>query len=165
LRESQTVTERDLRAEEVTRECTGWETANGYDPDIYAEYGIADVSEAFAAGMQAERNLWGLEEPALVAGVAYSDYPSLVAAMQAEIDRERTMRLHLAGGQGEARSDFSRLRRVLLDDGLSDTVARKRCLAVIATAGTPPVDVPLDVQRRHRPGECQCAPCKEAASG
>jgi uncharacterized protein (DUF2267 family) len=105
-----------------------------------------------------------LPEPVAVAGVLCHDYPSVVTAMQAEIDRERVTRLHLAGERDEARSDYSRLRRVLLDEGLSDTVARRRCLAVIATAGTPPVDVPLDVQRRHRPGDCQCTPCKEAAS-
>ena len=93
-----------------------------------------------------------LAEPVTVAGVPYGDYPSLVLAMQAEIDRERTMRLHLAGGRDEARSDFSRLRRAILDSGYSDAAARRRCLAIIKTAGTPPVDVPLEVQRAHRPG-------------
>lgn len=104
-----------------------------------------------------------LAEPVTVAGVLCGDYPSLVAAMQAEIDRERTQRLHLAAGRDEARSDFSRLRAVLLEGGQSDAAVRRRCLAIIVTAGTPPVDVPLDVQRVHRPGSCQCTPCKTAA--
>lgn len=136
------------------------------EPSDEAAHDIArnalDDDKAIREG-SADKAAPGLAEPVTVAGVLYADYPSLVAAMQAEIDRERTERLHLAAGRDEARSDYSRLRSVLLDDSRPDASARRRCLAIIATAGTPPVGMPLDVQRKHRPGDCQCTPCRTAA--
>lgn len=137
------------------------------EPSDEAAHDIArnalDDDKAIREG-SAVKATHGLAEPVTVAGVLCTDYPSVVAAMQAEIDRERTEGLHLAAGRDEARSDFSRLRSVLLDDSRSDAAARRRCLAIIATAGTPPVGVPLDVQRKHRPGDCQCTPCRTAAA-
>lgn len=211
------MTPRDHQAEQDHAEWHGWMDAQGYD--------FADDSyqaEAFAAGMQAERDLAAATgdgtlrtriarlaetwegnpelstEGALLRDLAeilrdelhhasdrepqpspelagqaedqladaertIDSYRDEVSRILAEIDRERTTRLHLAAGRDEARSDFSRLRRVLLEGGQSDAAVRKRCLAIIATAGTPPVDVPLDVQRTHRPGACQCTPCRVAA--
>jgi hypothetical protein len=111
---------RDHQAEYANAEFTGWAEAQGIDPlgMDYAEYGADGMRDAFAAGMQAQRDLAAaqephaapeLAEPVTVAGVAYRDYPSLAAAMQAEIDRERTTRLHRTGERDEARSDLVRM--------------------------------------------------------
>ena len=78
-------------------------------------------------------------------------YRDEITRLQAEIDRERAARLHLAGERDEARSDFRRLRSALLEGGQSDAAVRKRCLAIIQTAGT-----------THRLGVCQCTPCQAA---
>lgn len=83
-----------------------------------------------------------LPGPVTVAGVLCRDYPAVVAALQAEIDRERGTRLRIAGERDEARSDYGRLRAALLEGGQSDAAVRRRCLAIIATAGTLPAAQP-----------------------
>jgi hypothetical protein len=67
------------------------------------------------------------------------------AGARSVIAGEGRARLLLAGERDEARSDFSRLRAALLEGGQSDTAVRKRCLAILATAGTVPVDAPPDL--------------------
>lgn len=85
-----------------------------------------------------------LAEPVTVAAVAYRDYPSLVAAMQAEIDRERTARLHMAGERDEARSDMGRTRRVILASGKTHQWKIQQLLAI---AG----EIPADEQEQPAP--------------
>jgi hypothetical protein len=51
---------RDLQAEEVTREFAGWAEAQGYDDSEL--YSFAEMDEAFAAGMQAARDLDAAQE-------------------------------------------------------------------------------------------------------
>jgi len=51
---------RDLTAEEITREFAGWSEAQGYDDSEL--YSFAEMDEAFAAGMQAARDL-GAQQP------------------------------------------------------------------------------------------------------
>jgi hypothetical protein len=129
------VTPRDPQAELEWGEFAGWMEAQGKDAmDDSAVYGSGDMIESFTGGMQAQRAL----------------------------DDDRDERLHLAAGRDEARSDYSRLRAAVLDDDQSDASVRRRCLEIIKTAGTPPVDAPLDAQRKHVPGNCQCTPCKTA---
>jgi hypothetical protein len=77
-------------------------------------------------------------EPVTVAGVLCRDYPSVVAAMQAEVDRERTMRLHLAGERDVARTAV----RQILDYAwtLSDKLGHREQLSRIANRAIPAAD-------------------------
>jgi hypothetical protein len=122
------VTPRDPQAELEWAEFAGWMEAQGLDAgDDGAVYGLGDMIEAFTAGMQAQR--------------------ALDAARTAE---ETRWRLRLAGERDEARSDYRRLCAVLAGSQ-SDAAARKHCLAIIETAGTPSTAAPLSARRAHQP--------------
>lgn len=54
------MTVRDLASEETAREFTGWLEAQGQDR--YEEFARGDMADAFAAGMQAERDLAAVRE-------------------------------------------------------------------------------------------------------
>ncbi len=86
-------------------------------------------------GWDAPRAAPELAEPVTVAGVLCRDYPSVVAAMQAEVDRERTMRLHLAGERDVARTAV----RQILDYAwtLSDKLGHREQLGRIANRAIP----------------------------
>jgi hypothetical protein len=117
--------QRDLQAEQDHAEWRGWMKAQGYafDDDSYQ-------AEAFAAGMEAQRDLDGRDEPAPDATPATADGDARNAALRADRDQLRECLHRIALGRG--------IPALAADQALSAsrTLAASGCL-VCAEVGGP----------------------------